>query len=108
IHSRFRLLEREKLSVKIKEPGEKIIIATQAIEAGVDISARTLITELAPWSSLLWRFGLCNRKVEFNISGGADFFWINLEAEDTKAATGFPLPYTPDQLAPARGLLRQS
>jgi CRISPR-associated endonuclease/helicase Cas3 len=35
----------------------RIIVATQVIEAGVDISARTLVTELAPWSSLVQRFG---------------------------------------------------
>lgn len=108
VHSRFRPLERDPLSKQIKHPGEKIIIATQAIEAGVDISARTLITELAPWSSLVQRFGRCNRKGEFNATGGADIFWINLEAEDPKAAESLALPYTPDQLTAARALLRES
>jgi CRISPR-associated endonuclease/helicase Cas3 len=108
VHSRFRPLEREPLSTRIKESGEKIIIATQAIEAGVDISARTLITELAPWSSLVQRFGRCNRKGEFNTTGGADIFWINLEADDPKNAAGLALPYTPEQLATARDLLRQA
>src|SRR5690606_15419269 len=108
VHSRFRPMEREPLSARIKEPGEKIIIATQAIEAGVDISARTLITELAPWSSLVQRFGRCNRKGEFNATGGADIFWINLEADDPKNAEGLALPYTPEQLATARDLLRQA
>lgn len=37
------------------------VVATQAVEAGVDVSARVLITELAPWSSLVQRFGRCNR-----------------------------------------------
>lgn len=108
VHSRFRPLEREPLSKKIKEAGEKIIIATQAIEAGVDISAQTLITELAPWSSLVQRFGRCNRKGEFNEKGGADIFWIDLAAEDEKAAEGLALPYTPEQLATARALLTQA
>lgn len=108
VHSRFRPMEREPLSARIKEPGEKIIIATQAIEAGVDISARTLITELAPWSSLVQRFGRCNRKGEFNATGGADVFWINLEADDPKNADGLALPYTPEQLTTARELLRQA
>jgi CRISPR-associated endonuclease/helicase Cas3 len=108
VHSRFRPLEREPLSTRIKESGEKIIIATQAIEAGVDISARTLITELAPWSSLVQRFGRCNRKGEFNTTGGADILWINLEADDPKNAAGLALPYTPEQLATARDLLRQA
>jgi CRISPR-associated endonuclease/helicase Cas3 len=108
VHSRFRPLEREPLSTRIKETGEKIIIATQAIEAGVDISARTLITELAPWSSLVQRFGRCNRKGEFNTTGGADIFWTNLESDDPKNAAGLALPYTPERLATARDLLRQA
>jgi CRISPR-associated endonuclease/helicase Cas3 len=108
VHSRFRPLEREPLSAQIKTPGEKIIVATQAIEAGVDISARTLITELAPWSSLVQRFGRCNRKGEFNDDGGADIFWIDLAAEDEKAADGLALPYTREQLATARALLQQA
>jgi CRISPR-associated endonuclease/helicase Cas3 len=107
VHSRFRPIERDKLSGKIKEPGERIIVATQAIEAGVDISSRTLITELAPWSSLVQRFGRCNRKGEFTDKEGADVFWINLEAEDEKTAGGLALPYMPAQLATARTLLRE-
>ncbi|MDD5351116.1 MAG: CRISPR-associated endonuclease Cas3'' [Chthoniobacteraceae bacterium] len=111
VHSRFRPMEREALSKTVKAPGEKILVATQAIEAGVDISARTLITELAPWSSLVQRFGRCNRKGEFNTSGGADVFWINLAVEDPKdaaTAAGLALPYTPEQLATARDLLCQA
>ncbi len=108
VHSRFRPMERENLSSKIKEPGEKIIVATQAIEAGVDISSRTLITELAPWSSLVQRFGRCNRKGEFNRSGGADIFWINLQAEDEKDSASLALPYTEEQLATARNLLAKA
>lgn len=108
VHSRFRPMERDPLSQAIKQPGEKIIVATQAIEAGVDISARTLITELAPWSSLVQRFGRCNRKGEFNDTGGADILWINLETSDEKAAADLALPYTPEQLAAARTLLRQA
>ncbi len=108
VHSRFRGMEREVLTEAIKSPGEKILIATQAIEAGVDISSRTLITELAPWSSLVQRFGRCNRSGEFNEAGGADLFWINLEADDSKVAEGLSLPYSVEQLATARALLRES
>lgn len=108
VHSRFRPREREELGQHIRAAGEKIIIATQAIEAGVDISSRTLITELAPWSSLVQRFGRCNRKGESNESGGAEIYWIDLQAEDEKAAPGLALPYTPAQLDTARALLRQA
>ena len=108
VHSRFRPIEREPLSQLIKSSEEKIIIATQAIEAGVDISARTLFTELAPWSSLVQRFGRCNRKGEFNHDGGADIFWINLETDVPQNANGLALPYTPEQLTAARTLLQQA
>jgi CRISPR-associated endonuclease/helicase Cas3 len=106
IHSRFRPIEREELAEKLNNIGEKIIVATQAVEAGVDISARTLITELAPWSSLVQRFGRCNRSGEFNKSGGADVFWIDLDTKDEKAAKGVALPYLPEQMNSARDLLK--
>lgn len=37
-------------------------VSTQVIEAGVDISAHRLWTELAPWASMLQRLGRLNRK----------------------------------------------
>ncbi len=43
------------------DPG-LICVSTQVIEAGVDISAHHLWTELAPWPSLLQRYGRLNRK----------------------------------------------
>ncbi len=69
IHSRFRQPEKDKhLATLLAAPtGEgTIAIATQVIEAGVDVSVKTLITELAPWESMVQRFGRCNRKGEYN------------------------------------------
>jgi CRISPR-associated endonuclease/helicase Cas3 len=67
LHSRFREYERrnkrEHLESTAREGG--IVISTQVIEAGVDISCRTMITEVAPWASLVQRFGRCNRRGEF-------------------------------------------
>ncbi len=61
VHSRFRPAEREQLNRELQEKGaaaaDRIIVATQVVEAGVDISARTLITELAPWASIVQRVG---------------------------------------------------
>lgn len=66
IHSRFRGHERQELSKKLSKkigPEGRIVVATQVIEAGVDISAKVLWTELAPWPSLVQRFGRAARRV---------------------------------------------
>src|ERR1019366_6382386 len=61
IHSRFRQAEREHwrnrfLSKAACTPEvNRIIVSTQVVEAGVDISAVALITELAPWWSQIGR-----------------------------------------------------
>src|SRR5690606_28275856 len=80
IHSRFRGPDRHTLEARLtaREAGaDRIVIATQAIEAGVDISSHTLFTELAPWASMVQRFGRSNRYGECKDSG-ADIFWIDL------------------------------
>lgn len=98
IHSRFRRAERNTL---IRErldappgPTGRIIVTTQALEAGVDISAAAMITEIAPWSSLVQRFGRCNRRGECGPEGGK-VFWIDLP--DSLAS-----PYSPADLEDAR------
>lgn len=103
VHSRFRSPERkEHQDVLIYGEGDRIVIATQAVEAGVDVSARVLITELAPWSSLVQRFGRCNRGGEYNAEG-ADIHWIPLNFErDSEVA-----PYTVKELADARAELEK-
>jgi CRISPR-associated endonuclease/helicase Cas3 len=73
IHSRFRPVERGLLNEKLtskQKPDEQIIVATQVVEAGVDISARLLVTELAPWPSLVQRFGRCHRYGSGGRKGG--------------------------------------
>jgi CRISPR-associated endonuclease/helicase Cas3 len=96
VHSRFRLFERELLNKRLQEKGDmandRIIVATQVVEAGVDISSRTLITEIAPWASIVQRIGRCNRTGD---DGPGQVFWIDL---DQKLA----LPYEPSDLDFAR------
>lgn len=99
IHSRFRPAERrEQLRFISSESPEGILIATQAIEAGVDLSARLLITELAPWSSMVQRAGRCNRKGDYD---DAQVVWIDLKGED-KQREAVCLPYDPEELDRAR------
>lgn len=73
--SRFRREDRSKHEQRLLEfdsnrkagklpecdPG-LICVSTQVIEAGVDISAHRLWSELAPWPSMLQRLGRLNRK----------------------------------------------
>ncbi|GAA4199852.1 hypothetical protein GCM10023074_30890 [Microbispora amethystogenes] len=76
IHSRFRLLERGKaMDLVTADPpsGGRIVISTQVLEAGVDITSLTLFTEAAPWSSIVQRAGRCNRGGEYE--DGAALLW---------------------------------
>jgi CRISPR-associated endonuclease/helicase Cas3 len=122
IHSRFRLPDRKR-SVRrllaadkvlrgekaecdeqdaawldrVKETG-LIAVSTQVVEAGVDLSAETLITEVAPWPSIVQRLGRCNRGGKQNES--AMVRWVPLP--DKQAA-----PYDAEQLKEARAKLEQ-
>ncbi|MGE0323895.1 MAG: CRISPR-associated helicase Cas3' [Polyangiaceae bacterium] len=102
VHSRFRPAERARLNQAITTENDRIVIATQALEAGVDISARTLISELAPWPSMVQRFGRCNRYGE---QKDARILWLDIEPENAK--DDVRLPYELEDLDMARRLLEQ-
>lgn len=53
--------KRKNGSLPKNDPG-LICVSTQVVEAGVDISAHRLFTELAPWPSMLQRLGRLNRR----------------------------------------------
>jgi CRISPR-associated endonuclease/helicase Cas3 len=109
VHSRFRPYEREGsderpgwrelfLSRAACMPGvDRIIVATQVVEAGVDISAGCLITELAPWPSLVQRFGRCARY------GGSGRVLVVDRRRDEKQAA----PYQPEELVSAWETIQQ-
>ncbi|MCX6680785.1 MAG: CRISPR-associated helicase Cas3' [Methanothrix sp.] len=103
IHSRFRPPDRKLLVddlVKIPDASGTIVVSTQVVEAGVDISAKNLFTELAPWSSLVQRFGRCNRYDEYS---EAEVYWIDLPTGKESLA----LPYSIDELELARNILKE-
>ena len=91
LHSQFRPEDRARQLKKVTdaEGKRRLVISTQIIEAGVDLSAATLFTEVAPWSSLVQRFGRCNRR---GTEADARIFLITPEKT---------LPYTDEQLASA-------
>lgn len=108
LHSRFRPKERKALNEKIKSlkdgdlpDGGAIIISTQVIEAGVDISAKNMFTELAPWPSLVQRFGRLNRYGESKNSSATVF---NISTSCSKSEE-LALPYTPEELENAKTIL---
>lgn len=120
IHSRYRPYERAELARRLNESPSggsngRIIIATQVVEAGVDLSSRLLITDLSPFASLVQRFGRCNRAGEF---AEADIYWVDrpLNQKDAekladkrgleeKEKDRIAAPYSWRELEAAQGLL---
>jgi CRISPR-associated endonuclease/helicase Cas3 len=75
IHSRFLGIDREKLQEQLKE-FKGVIIATQVVEAGVDLDADLLVTELCPWSSFVQRCGRCGRK---RTNNAVQIYWLDYQ-----------------------------
>lgn len=69
LHSRFLPEDRQRIESKIRELFAKessqserwIVVATQVVEVGLDITCQALHTELAPANALLQRAGRCAR-----------------------------------------------
>lgn len=101
VHSRFRPAERALWRDRFlnreacKTGVDRIIMATQVVEAGVDISAGCVVTDLAPWPSLVQRFGRCARY------GGTGHVLVVDRGRDEKSAP----PYSPEELNEAAAAL---
>ena len=114
IHSRYRRSDRQREMDRIfanemcADGGSRslIVVSTQAVEAGVDISAAILFTELAPWTSMVQRFGRANRFAE--LVDGANVFWIDLFGyrQDEKTKATLALPYSVEELSKASQCLQ--
>lgn len=101
VHSRFRPPDREAaLRVATAAEFDGIVVSTQVVEAGVDISSRTLFTDLAPWPALVQRAGRCNRGGEYE---DASVLWVDHEPLDDHSAP----PYEVAELEHARTHLRR-
>jgi CRISPR-associated endonuclease/helicase Cas3 len=100
IHSRFRPVDRERHTQLLFGKGDRIVVATQAVEAGVDVAARLLITELAPWSSIVQRIGRCNRYADIP---DAEVLWVDIVPKDDK--DDLALPYRKAELDRTRAAI---
>lgn len=76
VHSRFRGRDREALAERVAgqpEGAGHIVVATQVVEAGLDLNAALLVTEAAPWPSVVQRAGRCNRTGRLD---SAELWWV--------------------------------
>lgn len=84
LHSRFLPTDRQKKEEQIQTQFGKdfdqrtapslIVVATQVVEVGLDLSAAVLHTELAPASAILQRAGRCARYA--GESGQVHVYWL--------------------------------
>jgi CRISPR-associated endonuclease/helicase Cas3 len=104
LHSRFTTEQRRALAEEIeRELGpdqwvngtysgrDIIVVATQVVEVGLDISVRTLHTEIAPANSLIQRAGRCAR---FAQQQGMVIVYPLPDDDEGKPATTLPYPKT--------------
>jgi CRISPR-associated endonuclease/helicase Cas3 len=96
IHSRFRPRDRKRAANDLLGtlPAEgQIVVSTQVLEAGVDITSRLLVADIAPWGSLVQRFGRVNR---YGDDEDAEIWWVDQPAyTKQKDPTA---PYTADEI----------
>lgn len=95
IHSRFREPDKPDISTSRLANFTGIVVSTQSIECGVDLSARNMVTAIAPWESLVQRFGRCNRYGEYD----ASHIWV-VDVPNTKV-----YPYRLEQIERSRETL---
>ena len=97
----FETERRKHSGAAIPEHPGLICVSTQVVEAGVDISAHQLWSELAPWPSILQRLGRLNRNGR-DQEAHAWFWETPKEGPGKQERIG---PYDADDIARAKKLL---
>jgi len=91
LHSRYRPPDRAREQDRLKETVSpetgQIVVATQVVEAGVDLSSAILWTEIAPLPSIVQRLGRLNRAGEFGHNAESQYGWTPVAV-----VVGVPLP----------------
>ncbi len=87
LHARFRGYEREQLANGLSS-FKGVVVATQVIEAGIDLDARKLFTMPCPWASFVQRCGRGGRNGTYD---ECDVYLLNVQELNH-------LPYEPHEL----------
>jgi CRISPR-associated endonuclease/helicase Cas3 len=117
--SRFRRQDREANETRLLEFEDKrrrhsgpipddpglICVSTQVVEAGLDISAHHLWSELAPWPSIIQRLGRLNRDGLDNDAAKAWFWETHLTSGKGKRKEERIGPYDASDIGSAKKLL---
>ncbi len=74
LHSRFRPADRAAQLGRVLNGSARVVVSTQVIEAGIDLDADLLVTDIAPWPSLVQRFGRVNR---YGDKPSSQIYWVD-------------------------------
>ena len=85
LHSKYRRADRNTLEEGL-DAFRGVLVATQVVEAGIDLDARKLFSDICPYSSLVQRCGRCGRNGTYK---DADIYVVDVAT---------PLPYKTSQL----------
>lgn len=99
LHSRFTERDKKRILREYNECDNVIMVATQVIEAGVDITSSVLVSEPAPMASIVQRAGRLGRRGEENTK----FILLDYQYDNENK----PLPYDLDDVDKAQNFYAQ-